>query len=179
MVDRLTDLHPVQVVLELLAAIQAHDVALAVRLSPFRDGSHRAGEAMMVAAEKQVHYCVDHKRLFRPLLSRPAVASGRASRWRGPREQLPQRDPHRLLARRLAVCIEPGLQFRDRQLMRGVRRFHGDAEARRRAHLREREAGLFKFRDGARRRLVQRFRRDGHSARQTRAVCKRNLNEVA
>ena len=134
---------------------------------------------MMGEAEKQVHYCVDHKRLFPPLLSRPAVASGRASRWRGPREQLPQRDLHRPLARRVAVCIEPGLQFRDRQLMRGVRRFHGDAEARRRAHLREREAGLFKFRDGARRRLVQRFRRDGHSARQTRAVCKRNLNEVA
>src|ERR1022692_2408311 len=61
MVDGLPDSHQVQVVGELLSAIQADHVGFAVGHTRLADRSHRAGQSPMAATEHQVQKAVDHR----------------------------------------------------------------------------------------------------------------------
>src|ERR1035437_9797822 len=60
MVDYLPDAHFVQVVLELFAAIQANDVALAVRLARLADRRNGACKAAVSTTEQEVQQSIDH-----------------------------------------------------------------------------------------------------------------------
>jgi hypothetical protein len=54
MVDYLPNTHFLQIVLELFAAVQANDIALAVRLARLSDRRDGAGKAAVGATEQQV-----------------------------------------------------------------------------------------------------------------------------
>src|ERR1017187_5214029 len=71
MVDYLPNTHFLQIVLELFAAVQANDIALAVRLARLSDRRDGAGKAAVGATEQQVQYSVDH---LEPPLSGPAAS---------------------------------------------------------------------------------------------------------
>src|SRR5262249_49425113 len=58
---------------------------------------------------------------------------------------LPQGDLLGLLARRLAVAVQPGLQFRDRKFVRNRGRFHQDPDLRGRTYTPERETAPLEF----------------------------------
>ena len=64
-------------------------------------------------------------------------------------EQLPQRDLLGLLARRLAVGVQPGLQFRDGKFVRNRWRFHKDPDPRGGTYAAEGETAPLEFSDPA------------------------------
>jgi hypothetical protein len=80
--------HLAEVVLELLPAVQAYDVTLAMRLAPFGNGCDWPGEAAVGTPEQEVQETVDHIRGPLPLFSQGALR-----RCSQPGPGAPSRDP--------------------------------------------------------------------------------------
>jgi hypothetical protein len=58
--DHLTHLHQTGVERKMLAAIQAHNIGIALWDTPRRDGRYRPRQMTMTAAEQKIEEVVDH-----------------------------------------------------------------------------------------------------------------------